>query len=335
MPLSDCAPIVVAEALGLFKKHGVAVELSREIGWATIRDKMIYGEIDAAHAPAGMMVAASAGLGSIPTPCLTALVINANGNAITLSQKLWKRGVQNGADFKRMIEQERGNFKFTLGTVFSYSSHTFLLRAWLRTHGIDPVRDVHLVVVPPSQMAPNLKAGNLDGYCVGEPWNSAAVTSGTGFIAATSRDIAPGHPEKVLMVKSAFAESRSAEHLALIAALAEACAFCDDPDNRDEMVATLARRAYLGAPLPIIRASMGGSMALGNKRVMPGQDFHLFSRDRTNAPSLEKAQWVIRSLQEDPAMRESEALRALRPSDLFREETYQQALRLHSLNHEN
>ena len=221
VPLNDCAPIVMAEAKGLFKKYGVSVKLSREVGWATIRDKMVYGEIEAAHAPAGMVVAASAGLGSIPTPCITGLVINANGNAITLSQQLWKKGVRTGADFKRMIEQERGNFKFTLGTVFPYSSHTFLLRSWLSSHGIDPVRDVRIVVVPPSQMAPNLKAGNLDGYCVGEPWNSTAVIAGTGFIAATSHDIAPGHPEKVLMVQSAFAEGRSTEHLALIAALAE------------------------------------------------------------------------------------------------------------------
>jgi len=334
VPLCDCAPIVMARELGLFEKHGVKVELSREVGWATIRDKIVYGEIEAAHAPAGMVVAASAGLGSIPVPCLTGLVINTHGNAITLSQQLWKKGVRNGADFKREILKERDRHMFTLGTVFPYSSHTFLLRLWLRSNGIDPVRDVRIVVVPPPQMFPNLKGGNLDGYCVGEPWNSAAVMAGTGFIAATSAELAPFHPEKTLLVKREFSEARHGEHLALIAALVEACAYCDASENGEEIIRTLALPEYLGAAQPVISASMGKTFDLGNNRTMPGRDFHIFSRDNTNEPGLDKAMWVMRSLREDPSARDSQTLASLRPGDLFRPDLYHEALNTNTNHHE-
>jgi len=287
---------------------------------------MVYGELEAAHAPAGMVVAACAGLGSIAVPCLTGLVINSHGNAITLSQRLWKMGVRNGADLKREIVREREIRHLTLGTVFPYSSHTFLLRTWLYSCGIDPARDVRIVVVPPSQMFPNLKASNLDGYCVGEPWNSAAVTAGAGFIAATSGELARRHPEKVLMVKCEFSETRTTEHLALIAALVEACAFCDKPENSEQIVSLLARPEYLGTPLPILRASMDRSFALGNNRVMDGGDIHVFSRNNTNEPSMDKAMWVMRSLKENPSARESLALASLRPGDIFRTDIYRDAL---------
>src|SRR5579859_135901 len=227
VPLTDCAPFVMARELGLFAKHGLHVVLKRELGWATIRDKIIYGELDAAHAVAGIGFAATFGLGSIPCPCVTGLVLNLHGNAITLSRELWESGVRDAKTMREAIVKSRGRKVFTLGAVFPFSSHNFLLRQWLAGGGIDPDRDVRIVVVPPPQMVANLEAGHLDGYCVGEPWNSVAVQSHAGWIAATSSELDSQHPEKVLMVRDDFAAKRSEEHVALVAALIEACEFCD------------------------------------------------------------------------------------------------------------
>ena len=221
VPLTDCAPLVLAQELGLFRKYGLAVTLHRELGWATIRDKIIYGELDAAHAVVGLPVAATLGLGSIKCECATALVLNLHGNGITLSNELRKRGVTNVTQLRAEVQKLRGERTLTFGIVSPVSSHNFLLRSWLAGAGINPDRDVRIVVVPPPQMVANLKSGNLDGFCAGEPWNSVAVQAKAGWCAAVSAELDPGHPEKVLMVRSDFAEQREPEHLALVAALIE------------------------------------------------------------------------------------------------------------------
>jgi ABC-type nitrate/sulfonate/bicarbonate transport system substrate-binding protein len=167
VPLTDCAPLIMAHELGLFRKYGLRVALSRELGWATIRDKIIHRELDAAHALASMPVAATLGLGSIRCDCLTGLVLNLHGNAITLSEELWRRGVRDGATLRDEIRKLHVQKKFTFGVVNPFSSHHYLLRNWLASFGIRPDRDVRIVTVPPPQMVPNLKAGNLDGFCRG------------------------------------------------------------------------------------------------------------------------------------------------------------------------
>jgi ABC-type nitrate/sulfonate/bicarbonate transport system substrate-binding protein len=304
------------------------VELHREVGWATVRDKIIYGELDAAHAPAGMVVAASAGLGSIRVDCLTGLVINLHGNAITLSEALWKRGVRDGASLRKEIAGKREVRKLVFGIVFPYSSHHFLLRSWLGAHGIDPDRDVQIVVVPPPQMFPNLKAGNLDGYCVGEPWNSMAVMNGAGFVAATGGEISPGHPEKVLMVRSEFAEKHEKEHLGMIAALVDACRFCDAPENRERILEMLAGPQYLNAPIQALRMGMKGTFDFGHGRIEKTPDLHVFSRGNANEPTPEKADWVMRSLRGIRATDDPEALSAVDPAAMFRADIFQRALPL-------
>src|SRR5215469_2838677 len=142
VPLTDCAPLVMAHELGLFRKYGLRVELHRELGWATVRDKIVYGELDAAHALAAMPVAATLGLGSIRCDCLTGLVLNLHGNAITLSNDLREHGVHNGASLRQTLLRLRREKTFTFGAVAPFSSHNFLLRKWLKNFGIDPERDV-------------------------------------------------------------------------------------------------------------------------------------------------------------------------------------------------
>jgi ABC-type nitrate/sulfonate/bicarbonate transport system substrate-binding protein len=327
VPLTDCAPLVMANELGIFRKYGINVVLSRELGWATIRDKVIYRELDAAHAVAGMPFAATLGLGSIRCDCLTALVLNLHGNAITLSNDLWKSGVRDGASLRGEIIRSRNRRVFTFGVVYPFSSHNFLLRDWLSASGINPERDVRLVVVPPPQMAANLKAGHLDGFCAGEPWNSVAVQSGAGWCVAASAELDPGHPEKVLMVRREFAGKRTEEHLALVAALLDACKFCAEPGNRDEVVTTISRPEYIGVPATLLRRGLDGRFDFGQGRVRTVPDFNVFYRNDANEPSSDKAAWVLEHLRDRGLCREPAVLNFALGRSVFRLDLFEQAVR--------
>lgn len=316
----------MAHELGLFARLGIDAVLTREVGWATIRDKIIQGELDAAHAPAGMLVAVSSGIGAVQTPCVTGLVLNLHGNAITLSQTLWERGVRDGLTLRDYIHgaPERPTF----GIVYPYSSHGFMLRNWLRSHRIDPDRDVQLVVVPPAQVHSNLKAGHLDGYCVGEPWNSIAVMSRTGWVAATSAELEPGHPEKVLMVREEFASAREDEHLALVAALIEACRFCDAPENRERVIETLAQPQFVNAPIQAVRMSLGGTFDYGNERIEKTGSQHVFHSGNANEPDPAKAEWVISNLVRSGAIADPALIEAGTAERCFRADIFHQAQQL-------
>jgi len=328
VPLVDCAPLLMAQELGLFARYDLNVELQRQPGWATIRDKILYGDLDAAHALSVMPFAATLGLGSIRSECVTGLVLNLHGNAITLSRDLRQRGVRDARTLRAEIERLRGSKTFTFGVVFQWSSHNFLLRSWLAAGGIDPDKDVHIVVVPPPAMFMNLKAGNLDGYCVGEPWNSVAVESGDGWCPAVSAQLAPGHAEKVLMVRRDFTEMRASEHLRLIAALLEACAFCEKPENREQVIETLSRPGYLNAPPPLLRRSIVGPFQFGADRTEMVPGFHRFAGDEANEPSIGKAQWILEHLLRLGAIQDRTAIRTLASGAVFRTDLYQQARQL-------
>jgi ABC-type nitrate/sulfonate/bicarbonate transport system substrate-binding protein len=328
VPLTDCAPLAMAKELGLFSKYNLEVQLKRELGWATIRDKIIHGELDAAHALAGMPFAATLGLGSAPCECITGLILGLNGNAITLSSELWKNGVRDAKSLREVILRLRGKKTFTFGIPFPYSSHNFLLRRWLSSGGIDPQKDVQIVVVPPPQMFANLKAGNLDGYCVGEPWNSIAVQSRVGWCVDTSVGLASGHPEKVLMVRSRFAVERATEHLALIASLIEACAYCDQPENAEHVISVLSRPEYLNLPSASLRKSIAGPFDFGHGRVQKTVGFHIFHRDEANEPSAEKAGWVLTAMNQTGAVPNRSMLPSASLHKIFRPDIHQQARKL-------
>lgn len=324
VPLVDCAPIIAAQELGLFAKHGLNVVLSREIGWATIKEKIFYGEIDAAHAPAGMAFAMKLGIQCQPCDVLTSFILNLNGNAITLSSTLWKKGVTDAPSLLQLIRGHREE-RLVLGVVSRVSSHHFLMRHFLQLVGIDPDRDVRIVVIPPAQMFPTLRAGLLDGYCVGEPWNSRAILEGVGWCPATSLDLAPQHPEKAFIVRADFPERRRDEHLAAIRALHEAAKFCDDPAHREELIAMLDRTALPGTA-EYMRNSLVGPFqhGCGISKALP--DFHRFYGEQTNRPDFAKAAWTLDHLQSAGIVKSSEVdLRSL-ASSVFREDYFDLAL---------
>ena len=292
IPLADCAPLLVARERELFRKHGVRVELRCEVGWATIREKLLYGQVDAAHAIAGLALAMRMGLSTPPCRVVAPFVFNLHGNAITLSRDLWNRGVRDAASLKKLIRSTTSR-RFTFGTVSRYSSHYFLLRQWLAAGGIDVEKDVRIVVLPPTQMAANLAAGLVDGYCVGEPWNSIAVERGIGWIAATSEQLAPGHPEKVLLTTESFIEHHAEEAAAIIVALKEACLYCDAHENRAEVAHILAGSGYFNDGEEILKRSLVGPLDLGTDTSADVTHFHIFHRRDANVPTIGRGRWLL------------------------------------------
>lgn len=323
--LTDAAPLAAAQELGLFAHHGLRVRLSREVGWATVRDKVIFGELDGAAAPAPMLWAAQLGLGCAAANVCTSFVLNLHGNAITLSERLWATGIRDIEALRTEALRRRGENKLTFGVVFPFSSHHLLLRQWLQAARLDPDRDVRIAIVPPAQMFRNLVAGTLDGYCAGEPWNTLAVQQGEGWCPAWSAQLSPGHLEKVLMMRTDFVHARVAEHTALIAALSQAAAWCDLPKHRAPLAEMLSSPLYLNLPAKVIAPALRGHFDCGHDRHETAPDFHVFHAGGTNNPGIERAQ----SLQNDlvaagllPAALAHPDL----PRQLFRPDTYQQAI---------
>jgi ABC-type nitrate/sulfonate/bicarbonate transport system substrate-binding protein len=325
VPLTDAAPLVVAEARGFFTRHGLRVKLTREVGWATVRDKLFQGELDAAPVPAPMLWAAQLGLGSAAFPVCTAFVLNLNGNAITVSTALRAAGVTNAAALRTEALRRRGERRLTFGIVHPFSYHHLLLRSWLKAGNMEPDRDVRIAVVPPAQMFRNLVAGTIDGYCVGEPWNSVAVAAKAGWCPTWSAAQAPGHLEKVLMVRVNFAEKRPKEHAALVAALAGAAAWCDEPGNRAELAGLLAAPRCLNLPLNVIAPVLAGRFDDGAGRVESVPDFHVFHRGDANLPSSARAAVLQKNLVTAGLIAKAAATAAL-PAQLFRADLYRQAV---------
>ena len=296
MPLCDCAPLVVAQEQGFFSRYGLNVELVREMGWAMVRDKIVHGQLEAAHALAAMPFAATLGIGSVATPCVTGLVLNLQGNAITLARSFWHAGVRDAQTFGAEVRRRKNGEFLVFGIVSPFSSHRHLLQLWLRSAGLELGTDYRLAVVPPPQMPAHLKAGHLAGFCVGEPWNSVAIEAGLGWCPATSADLAPEHPEKVLLVRERFAAEHPEDHRRLIAALRDACAFCATPDTHDDLAELLADRRYVNAPAALIRRSLSESFFSTNGRAASPAPLTLFNGGDSNVPTAARGAWVLRHL---------------------------------------
>jgi ABC-type nitrate/sulfonate/bicarbonate transport system substrate-binding protein len=324
LALTDAAPLIVAQRRGFFARRGLDVVLEREVGWVTIREKIIYGELDAAQAPAPMLWSAQLGLGCTPSAVLTAFVFNLHGNALTLSNQLHLEGVRDAATLKSVAKSRRGENRLTIGVVFPFSSHHLHLRQWLAAAGIRPDHDVRIAVVPPAQMFRNLQAGTIDGYGAGEPWNSIAVRAGAGWCPMWIAAHAPGHVEKVLMVAEHFARERAPEHATLLAALAEAAAWCDAPQHRAELATLLGESAYLNLPARVVAPALLGRFDCGHGRVEQVPDFVVFHRGDANAPAPAKAA----ALQDEliTAGMLSRPIDAALPRRLFREDIYREAV---------
>ncbi|TAF70204.1 MAG: ATP-binding cassette domain-containing protein, partial [Oscillatoriales cyanobacterium] len=294
IPLTDCAPLVVAKEKGFFKAHGLEeVTLVREPSWKEIAKGVAQGRLDAAQMVAGMPISMLLGLeGEVPVPVCSALTLSRNGNAIVLGKNLYNQGIRTLEDLKAAIDSTPDK-AHTLGMVYSASMHNLLFRYWLAAGGIDPDLDVGLTVIPPPQMVANLKAGNIDGYCSGDPWNSRAVNDGIGFVIARSLDIMPGHIEKVLGVREDWAQKYPKTHVALVKALLEACDYCDDRRNRQEILELICREEYIGADPKDVRPGFLDPYNNGTTtKPEMVYNFNQFYVDKTNFPDRMEMLWV-------------------------------------------
>lgn len=297
IPLSDCAPLVVAQEKGFFRRHGLEqVELRREANWKTLETNLRQGVLDAAQMVAGLPFAMTLGLRGQPSlPMTTALTLSRNGNAITLHRRFRDAGVNDLHSLKRWIT-DHPERRPVFAMVHHASMHNLILRAWLASGGIDPDEDIDLIVIPPPQMVATLRAGTIDGFCVGEPWNSRAIQEGLGTMVATDPELWNGHCEKVLGVRQDWAEAYPRTHEALVSALLEACHWCDQAGNREELCDLLAARDFVGSDPATLRPGLVGPLDRGLDEAVIQPDMLRFHGSGVNAPAPEDAVWILAQL---------------------------------------
>lgn len=307
--LADSAPLILARESGLFTRYGLDVELVREVTWANLRDKLVVGKLDAAQMLAPLPMMTSYGAGGMRANMLTGLSMSLSGNAITLSGGLWERmngslGSVSGDTVIEPMETARGlaavlkgspGGLITLATVHAFSMHTFLLRLWLQAGGIDPDRDVRIIVLPPEQMCDSLARGIIDGFCVGEPWNTVAVQQGIGVVAAAGYHIWNNAPEKVLSVMESWHNQHPATHLRLRLAIMEASLQLRNPEHRARVAELLSQPDYLDMPVKALLPALSGEFVFSkNASPVAIPDFHVFSRYQAGFPWRSHAEWMIR-----------------------------------------
>jgi bicarbonate transport system ATP-binding protein len=294
LPLTASAPLVIAKEKGFFEKHGLdEVNLVRETSWRGIVDGITGGYLDAAQMPAGMPVWLTVGGNQEqPVPIVSALTMTRNGNAVTLAKKFYDQGIYTASEFKRTLLESDAQ-SHTLGMVHPSSMHNILLRYWLAAAGIDPDHDVVLRTIPPAQMIADLKAGIIDGYCVGEPWNLRAAIEGIGVTVATDLEIWQGHPGKVLGVREDWANAYPNTHIALVKALLEACRYCADPSHSEEIRQLLSRREYVSTSMDYIHLGDPNAYVCNLDSPMREYAHHLFHGEGVNRPSRTEHLWMM------------------------------------------
>ena len=307
MALTDCASLVVAATQGFAQPFGLTLNLKRQASWANLRDKLVSGELDAAHSLYGLIYAVHLGIGGVaPSPMAVLMGLNQNGQGINLSHGLQQQGMITPEALKRHVHQSRT--KLTFAQTFPTGTHAMWLYYWLASQGIHPLQDVNSVVVPPPQMVAHLQAGRIDGLCVGEPWCASAVQQNQGFTLATSQAIWPDHPEKVLGCTQAFVDAYPNTARVLVMAILEASRFIEQSrENRRSTAKLLSAPEYLDAPVACIEPRLLGDYddGLGNQWQDP-HALRFFADGEVNLPYLSDGMWFMTQfrrwglLREDP-----------------------------------
>ncbi|PHM16624.1 MAG: nitrate ABC transporter [Sulfuricurvum sp. PD_MW2] len=302
IPLTDCAVLVIAKEKGFFAKHGLNVELSKEASWANVRDKMTVGELDASHMLAAMPIASTLGVGSSKKDMVALMALGQNGDAITVSNKMFEAmmaadpvATKKGSStaLKKVITSKTMGVP-EFGMTFPTGTHNYHIRYWMAAGGVNPDTDVALKVVPPPQMVANMTAGNIDGYCVGEPWNQRAVMGNIGKTVITGYQLWQDGPEKVLGVQKEFADKYPETTKEMIKALIEAGMWLDASwENRKEASAILSSKSYVNAPKDVIDNSMTGTYMFTNGVNTPMPNFNVFGKKQALYPYYSHALWQV------------------------------------------
>ena len=304
LPLLDSALLVAAAAQGFAEAEGVDLTLVRETSWAALRDRLAAGHLQVAHMLAPLAIAGNLGLHPLPAPTVVPMALGLGGNAVTVGEELWAAMLAHGArpdlDARRnggalaavvAARREQGLPRLRFAVVHPYSAHNYELRYWLAACGVAPDADVDVQVVRPPRMAATLAAGEIDGYCVGEPWNTAAVMRRGGRIATVKAAIWRSSPEKVLAVAADFASTRPEAVAALLRALYRAAEWCGQPANHATLAELLARSDHVGVPADWLLPALDGRIPLGGGETADVGDFFIPFAKAATFPWKSHALW--------------------------------------------
>lgn len=337
VPLLDCATLVAAVEKGFTAQEGLEVTLVRETSWANIRDRIVVNHFDAAQMLGPMVVASSLGIGHLAIPMIAPISLGLGGNAITVSNSLWTEMKQQGAQLNTdpatqgqalqrvvALRAQQGQPSLTFGMVYPFSCHNYELRYWLAASGIDPDHDVQLVVIPPPLLVDALRQGQVDGFCVGEPWNSLAVEAGAGTIVNTTNQIWRLSPEKVLGCRADWAKQHPQQLEGLIRAIYRAAQWCDQSDNHAELAKILAKPRYVGAPVDVLRRALGCKLRLtSDAALLEVPDLFVMHRQLANFPWASHALWfysqMVRWKQTEFLPTALDVVRATYRPDIYRQ----------------
>lgn len=292
IPLTDCASLVMASVLKLDEKYGIKITLSKEASWAGVRDKLVNGELHAAHVLYGLVYGVQLGIGGQQKDLAVLMTLNNNGQAITLSNQLKDKGVTTGEALKKLVDSEKRDYTFA--QTFPTGTHAMWLNYWLASHDINPLTDVKNITVPPPQMVANMRVGNMDGFCVGEPWNNRAIYDKLGFTATTTQDIWKDHPEKVLGTTAEFAHKNPNTARALIMAVLEASQYIDNMANRHKVAEIIADKSFVNCPVDVIDQRLEGKYEDGLGKKWTDPNLMKFCNDgAVNFPYLSDGMWFM------------------------------------------
>jgi nitrate/nitrite transport system substrate-binding protein len=293
IPLTDCASVVMASVLGFDKKYGIKIVLSKEASWAGVRDKLTNGELDAAHVLYGLIYGVQMGIGGIKKDMSVLMSLNNNGQAITLSKKLADKGAVDGASLAKLMALEKR--EYTFAQTFPTGTHAMWLYYWMAANGINPMKDAKVITVPPPQMVANMRVGNMDGFCVGEPWGHRAIVDGVGITAITTQDIWKDHPEKVLGTTADFARKNPNTCRALMAAVLEASKWIDASlANKNKMAEVIADKSYVNTSKDVIDQRIMGRYQNGLGKTWDDPNYMKFYNEgMVNFPYLSDGMWFM------------------------------------------
>lgn len=292
IPLTDCASVVVASQMGFDRKYGIEIVPSKEASWAAVRDKLINGELDASHVLYGLIYGVQLGIGGPKKDMAVLMSLNNNGQAITLAKQLLDAGIKDGDTLKKAVASK--NREYTFAHTFPTGTHAMWLYYWLAAHDIHPLKDVKTITVPPPQMVANMRVGNMDGYCVGEPWNARAVFDKIGYTATTTQDIWTDHPEKVLGCTADFVKKYPNTTRALIAAVLDAARYIDETKNRAAVAKLISGKSYVNAPEEVILGRFLGDYDNGAGKQWQDPNYMKFFNDgAVNFPYLSDGMWFL------------------------------------------
>jgi nitrate/nitrite transport system substrate-binding protein len=293
IPLTDCASVVMASVLGFDKKYGIKIVPSKEASWAGVRDKLVNGELDAAHVLYGLIYGVHLGVSGPKKDMAVMMALNNNGQAITLSKKIADKGAVDGAGLAKLMKTDKR--EYTFAQTFPTGTHAMWLYYWLAAHGIDPMKDAKAITVPPPQMVANMRVGNMDGFCVGEPWGHRAIADGIGITATTTQDIWKDHPEKVLGTTAEFVNKYPNTARAITAAVLEAGRWIDASlSNKSRMAETIADKSYVNTSVDVINQRILGRYQNGLGKTWDDPNYMKFYNDgAVNFPYLSDGMWFL------------------------------------------